>query len=96
MKSREDGLLEIYNRIKDSKVSGFLPVKTFKRSPTIAIDQKDLPSVFMIEDVDTIIQHGSRDPLGYAAKRSLDVVLEIITSRPDDIKLFYRKCYCPD
>ena len=88
MKNREDGLLELYNRIYTAKNE--LGLKGFKRSPTKPVDEEFLPCIFMVEDVDEIIDHSSRNQTGYPCKRVLEVTLEIVSDREADIKKLYR------
>lgn len=84
MINRETGLVEIYNRVKTARTD--LGLTSFRRTPTEAIVQEDCPCVFMHEGVDTIIEVSSRSGLGYPAKRSLEVVLELVTSSDIDIR----------
>ena len=88
MINREAGLQEIYDRIY--AVKDVLGLKGFKRTPTKAIDEKFLPCIFMVEDVDEIVEHSARSSTGYPAKRLLEVTLEIVTHRDTDIKQLYR------
>lgn len=87
MKNREDGLLEIYERLKVNRVT--LGIKTFKRTPTTPIIESDLPCVFMMEGTDSIMEHSKRNSTGYPAKRMLEVTLEIVTSKDTDIKSLF-------
>lgn len=88
MKNREDALVEIYNRIKSKRVS--LGIKTFKRTPTEPIVQENLPCIFMLEELDTVITHSKRNATGYPARRVLEVVLELVTDKDTNIKTLYR------
>lgn len=88
MQNRENGLLEIFKRINDNRVA--LNLNGLKRSPTTAIDEKFLPCIFMVEDVDEVIESSSRGKFGYPMRRRLEVVLEIVSSKSYDIKKLYR------
>lgn len=89
MENRELGLVEIFTRIKTYKTA--LGLVSFKRSPTTPVSDTNLPCIFMVEDVDEIVKHSSRDEFGYPAQRELEVVLEIITADTVDIKSLYNK-----
>jgi len=89
MINRENGLLEIYERIKANR-SG-IGVLSFKRTPTAPIQEEDMPCIFMLEGTDNIIKHSSRGNTGYPVKRALEVTLEIVTNKEADIKTIYRK-----
>jgi len=84
---REEGLVEIYNRIKTERVA--LGLKAFKRTPTKPIDENSLPCIFMSEGIDEVVDHSSRSTTGYPCKRNLEVTLEIVTDRDTDIKQLY-------
>ena len=88
MLRREEGLQEIYRRIKDNKDA--LGLKGLKRTPTSPVDEKYLPCVFMIEDTDIILKESSRTSHGYKAQRLLEVTLEMITNKDADVKELYR------
>ena len=88
MMNREDALLEIFERIKADRET--LGIKTFKRTPTAPISLSDLPCIFMLEDVDTIVKRSGRGNTGYPAKRVLEVVIELATDKNTDIKALYR------
>lgn len=87
MTNREDGLVEIYERIKARRSE--LNLITFKRTPTTPIRKEKLPCIFMSEDVDNVIEHSKRNKTGYPARRVLEVSLEIIVSKDVDIKQLY-------
>jgi len=87
---RELGLLEIYDRIKAAKDSGVLSIKSFQRSPTIPVNEVDLPCVFMVEGDDEIVKRSSRNPLGYPAERNLEVILELVARGSADIRKLYK------
>lgn len=76
--NREDGLVEIYNRIKDKRTE--IGLTTFVRTPTKPITEKQCPCVFMLEGTDSIFKRSSRNTLGYPAHRSLEVTLELVAS----------------
>ncbi len=88
MQNREDGLLELYDRIRNAREA--LGLRAFKRTPTKPIDENLLPCIFMIEGVDDIVDHSSRTQAGYPCKRVLEVTFEMITDRDVDIKVLYR------
>ena len=88
--NREIGLLAIYNRIKAAKDADALVVLSFKRSPTVPVNEAALPCIFMIEGVDDIVKPATRNPLGYPAYRDLEVTLEIISNAATDVKQLYR------
>lgn len=87
MINRENGLTEIYERIKVRRTD--LGLKTFKRTPTTPVREEMLPCVFMAEDVDNVIEHSKRNKTGYPARRVLEVALEIIAPRDADVKQLY-------
>jgi hypothetical protein len=86
--NRENGLQEIFNRIKESRTS--LGVKTFKWTPTNPIQESDMPCIFLLEGTDQIVKHSSRSNTGFPAKRVMEVILELVTSKDTDIKTMYR------
>lgn len=87
MINRENGLNEIYERIKANRI--ILGIKTFKRNPTRPITEEDLPCIFMLEGVDTVLAHSKRTNTGYPVKRALEVTLELVTQLDTDIKTLY-------
>lgn len=89
MENRETALVEIYNRISAKKRA--LGLKGFKRSPTTAINEEFLPCVFMIEDIDEVVETAQRDKFGYPMRRQLEVILEIVSDKDTDIKTLYRE-----
>lgn len=89
MINRENGLLEIYNRIKDNRVA--IGIKSFKRTPTEPITDSDMTCVFMLEGTDNILKHATRSTTGYPVKRVLEVTLEIVATKQTDIKDVYQK-----
>jgi hypothetical protein len=90
MDKREEGLLEIYARIKAAKDAETLVVKSFQRNPTVPVDLADLPCIFMVEGEDEIVKRSSRNPFGYPAERVLEVVLELIVEGTADIRKLYK------
>ena len=88
MNNREDGLLEIYERIKSNRTE--LGLTSFKRTPTEPINDKDMPCLIMLEGNDNIVTHSSKTNAGYPVRRALEVTLELITSKSTDIKLMLR------
>lgn len=87
MIAREDGLVEIYERIKEGRIA--LGIKTFRQTPTSPVREEDLPCVFMSEDVDNIVERSQRSPTGYPAKRVLEVIIEIVVDKSTNIKTLY-------
>jgi len=87
MENRELGLLEIYNRIKAEREA--LGLVSFKRTPTRPSEIDQCPCVFMIEGIDSVIKHSTRDNLGYPALREMDVSLELVVNKREtpNIKL---------
>ena len=49
-----------------------------------------MPAVVMLEDIDVVVEYASRSRHGYPARRRLEVVFEVITSKNTDIKRLYR------
>jgi hypothetical protein len=88
MNNREDGLLEIYERIKSNRTE--LGLTSFKRTPTEPINDKDMPCLIMLEGNDNIVTHSSKTNAGYPVRRALEVTLELITSKSTDIKAMLR------
>jgi hypothetical protein len=84
MNTREEALLEIYERIKEKRVS--LGLTSFKRTPSKPIDDSQMPCVFMLEGIDRVIDYSSRNSVGYPLKRSLEVTLELVVKSSVDIK----------
>ena len=75
MIEREQGLLEIRNRLKSLMQS--YPLKYFKRSPTRTITQDDVPALLILEGEDIIIKRSSKNYLGYPLQRALEIIVEI-------------------
>ena len=89
MINRENGLLEIYERIKAKRIE--LGLTSFKRTPTNPIKEPDMPCVFMMEGIDNIVKHSSRGNTGYPCTRALEVELEIVVNKSVDIMALYRQ-----
>ncbi len=87
MINREEGLIEIYERIKVNRKD--MGIVTFKRTPTTPVKNEDLPCIFMIEGVDNIFDRSSRGTTGYPAKRILEVTLELVTDGDTNIRQLY-------
>lgn len=85
--NREAGMLVLYNRIKDSKES--LGISTFRRTPSIPVELDDLLCIYMVAGVDRIIKPVSRNPLGYPARREVEIVMELINLDSFDFITFY-------
>ena len=88
MNNREDSLQELYERIKANRVD--LGIASFKRTPTNPIDDSDMPCIIMLEGVDNIVAHSSKNSAGYPVRRALEVTLELITTKSIDIKSLLR------
>lgn len=88
MINREDGLDEIYERLKANRI--ILGLTKFKRNPTRPAVEEDLPCVFMIEGNDIVIEHSKRSKTGYPAKRVMEVTIEIITTKEVNIKQLFQ------
>jgi len=82
--NREDALLELFERIKANYID--LGLVSFKRTPTVPIDDEDMPCLFMMEGTDNIIEHSSKNNSGYPVRRALEVTLELVTAKSFDIK----------
>jgi len=90
MLNREQGLDEIYERIKAKRTD--LSLKSFRRTPTTPIDEELMPCVFMLEGADTIVEHSQRNQVGYPAKRVMDLTLElIVNSKNHNIKDLFQQ-----
>lgn len=87
MENREAGLQVLYNRIKNQR--DILGIKTFRRAPTIPVEQKDLLCVFMSEGIDRIVKSATKNWLGYPARRELEIIFELINLDTFDIRAFY-------
>jgi len=86
---REEGLVTLYNRVKDARV--VLGLSAFKRTPTLPVNEDKLPCIFMVEGVDEIIKYSARSQAGYPVDRVLEVTFEMVTNRDVDIKTLYRE-----
>lgn len=89
MINRENGLQEIYERLKANKTT--LGIKTFKRTPTQPSTEADMPCIYMSEGRDNIIEHAKRNKSGYPARRVLEVDLTLIVAKGTDIKTLYNQ-----
>jgi len=87
MINREAGLIELYDRVKDKRVT--IGVASFKRTPSNPISETDMPCIFMMEGIDNIIKHSKRNASGYPARRILEVIFELVTTDTTDIKAMY-------
>jgi len=88
MDNREDSLLELYERIKVNRVA--LGLVSFKRSPTVPIKEAEMSCLVMLEGVDNIVAHSSKNSAGYPVRRALEVTLELMTPKDIDIKAVLR------
>ena len=88
MINREDGLNEIYERIKSRRFS--IGLSTFIRTPSNPIQDDAMPCVFMIEGIDNVVKQTNRSNTGYPVRRVLEVILELVTTKDSDIKVMYR------
>jgi len=86
---KEEALVELYSRIKFYRTE--FALKTCKRNPDRPVNDYAYPALFIIEGKDSIIEHSSRSGLGYPAKRSCNVLIELVVdSTVTNIKsLFY-------
>ena len=89
MERREIALVEIYNRLYADRVA--LGLNFCKRMPCKPIqpDLKSVPGLYMIEGEDHIVERNSRHPFGYPARRSMEVILEILCDIEGDAKTLY-------
>lgn len=88
MKNREEALEEIYTILYNNRV--VLGLRGLQRNPTEPIEEKYLPVIFIVEDVDEIIKVLSRSAGIYPCKRRLEVILEMVADTSIDIKKLYR------
>lgn len=92
MKRRIDSCDVIFNRIKTDRVS--IGLKTFRKVPTTQAKVEDMPICFMNFGKDSIIKKSSRSSEfknRYGDVRSLEVVLEIIANKSDNVFSIYQK-----
>ena len=89
MELREQGLQVLFERVKAARTT--LGIKTFRRSPTAPVEEKDFLCVFMVEGVDRIMTPASRSISGYPARRELEVTFEFINTASFDIRGFYSR-----
>ncbi len=88
MITREEGLQEIFERVKLNRTT--LGLKAFKRTPTEPINDNQMPCIFMHEGIDKVVEHSSRHKVSYPVKRVMIVTLELVTNKSTDIKELYR------
>jgi len=90
MDLREQGLSEIYERVKAQ--AGSIGLEGFLRSPTKPVTDYPLPCVFMDEGVDEVTKPSARNRDGYPCNRMLEVILEIAAKKDStvSIKQLYR------
>lgn len=88
MNNREDGLQEIYERLKANREA--LGIKTFRWTPTQPATEEELTCIFMSEEKDEILDKSKRNKTGYPARRVLEVVIEIIVLENVDVKSLFR------
>jgi hypothetical protein len=86
---KEASLVELYDRIKFYRSE--FQLKTCKRNPDRPVNEYAYPAVFIISGKDNVIEHSSRNSIGYPAKRSCVVSVEFVANNLNtDIKeLFY-------
>jgi hypothetical protein len=90
MELREAGLTEIFERLKLRKTT--IGLKKFRWNPTDTISEEDdTPCLLMFEGVDLVIEKASRGTTGYPARRRLEVNLEIVAGKDDNVKQIYSK-----
>lgn len=88
MQLREQGLNEVYQRVKEQRIT--LGLKAFKRTPTTPIDDKYLPAIFMDEGIDEVTVSSERNPTGYPMRRVLEIIIELVVLKSEtDIKQLY-------
>lgn len=88
MINKENGLVEIYERIKAKRTD--LGLRAFRRNPTKPADPSLLPCLFMIEGEDHITKRSGRSATGYPAKRNAEITIELVVGKDADIKAMYR------
>jgi hypothetical protein len=91
MELREQGLIELKSRVAAAKVT--LGLKTFRRHPGKGVTLAECPAVFMSEGMDRFTGKSDRTPLGYPARRELEVTFDILVpeGHPVDIHLLFRQ-----
>jgi len=88
MNDKQAGLNEIYSRIKNARIE--MGIKSFKWShETTEIDGKKLPCVFMGCGDDYIVEYNARSYLGYPAKRTALIYIELVCRDGLDIEAIY-------
>lgn len=78
MIQREQGIQEIYERLKVAYVS--IGLKAFRRNPTQRLRDEDFPYIILEEGTDQIVKSGNRANHGYPARRVCEIILEIGTN----------------
>lgn len=92
MKRRIDACKVIYERIKADKDT--IGLKTFKETPTENAKPESMPICFMVYGTDEIIKRSSRTASRISGKgntRSVEVILELIGKKSDDIPGIFEK-----
>ena len=83
MEKREEGLVEIFNRIKDRRTE--LSLQQFRRTPTTTLDK--VPMCIMLEGIDEIIKKPTNKKLPYPCVRNVEVILELsVNEKTHDIR----------
>lgn len=93
MKKRIDACKEIFERIKAVRVTAGL--QNFVETPTTQAKPEDMPVCFMGYGVDSIIKRSARTATasrkGEANVRSVEVILEFVAHKDDDVLAIYEK-----
>lgn len=89
MDKREEGLATLVNRIKFRRE--YIGLSKFVRNPTEFTDEDNMPTLMMFEGVDLVVAKASRGVTGYPARRRLEVNLEIMAGKGDNVKELYNK-----
>ena len=92
-------LEEIKSRIiRDREILG---LESFNWNSNSPIDKSSVPSVYMFEGRDTIKTYSSRAPLGYPARRHLEINIEVVAKSDrnasgvkDLLRLVKRAVFC--
>lgn len=92
-------LEEIKSRIIRDRA--ILELESFNWNSNDPIDKSSVPSVYMFEGRDTIKTYSSRGPLGYPARRHLEINIEVVTKSDrnasgvkDLLRLVKRSVFC--
>ena len=89
---RELGISNIKQRLIDNKDN--LSLKTLKRNSNDLVDKSSVNAIYIFEGRDNIVEHNSRNFLGYPARRMLELEIEIVAKNDRDgkaIKDLYQK-----